>query len=139
MILKGRVATGRGYARTVLPEYLDELGVHVPFRPYPGTLNVFLDRPVCLTSSLEWRGPDDGFERILVPARIRGIDVFINRWTGCPYYRIDLIAPVYLRDELSLQDGSPVEVLVDRSYLDSLPRVALVEWTLFRIRTLLKI
>ena len=124
----GKVTSGRRYASEVIPAYTHELEDLLTFHPYPGTLNVRLYRPVHLGNGQLWRGPDDGFARLLVPATINGIDVFINRWSGCPYLRVDIIAPVNLRETLSVIDGSSVTIAISPNHLKRLPPRAMLQW-----------
>jgi len=124
-ILRGRVITGLGEGQYYISregymmQFRDKLG----FDPYPGTLNIKLDPP-----SIEVR------KRIGANIRIMGFTdnnrtfgsgscftikikeqegaVIIPERTHYPEDIIEIIAPVNLREYLSVKDGSIVDVEV---------------------------
>lgn len=136
MEILGRVRPGRSYASTVMPLCSDELSRVLPFTPYPGTLNLHLHQPIALKNGTSWQGPDDGHERMLVPARLDAVDVYINRWSNCPYYRVDVMAPCKLREFLNLHDDSLVRLSIDDRYLDRRPAKAFIQFAVHRLRGL---
>jgi riboflavin kinase len=93
------------------------------FTPYPGTLNVRLER-----QSLPYRMYLDSLPGILIPgfsngirtygavkafrARIRGVEgaVVMPERTHHPTDVIEVVAPVKLRDVLGLKDGDRIEI-----------------------------
>lgn len=99
-------------------QFTEKLG----FLPFPGTLNLKLDRPFVLDDS----NPDliriEGFiyegrafgACICRPVRICGIRGAIVRPERTSYSAtlLELIAPVNLREALGLSDGDEVEVEV---------------------------
>ena len=126
--IQGTIASGRQIASKVFPDHPQELLRAAGYEVYPGTLNIHLRRPVRLAPMIPWQGPDDGRERFLVPATLNGHRVHVNRWTGCPLERVDLIAPIRLRDALGLNDGDEVTLHVDRS---SVQAMSLAKWVLW--------
>ncbi|MCC5947026.1 MAG: DUF120 domain-containing protein [Nitriliruptoraceae bacterium] len=134
MRIRGRVASGLQIASRVLPDHPDELKRASGYDAYPGTLNINLRRPIGLESVIPWQGPDDGRRRALIPAKLEGREVHINHWSGCPPDRIDLIAAVGLRELLSLADGDPVTVEVERAFVQRLPPKVWARWAVRRFQ-----
>lgn len=126
LAIKGKVVSGLGEGRYYLDQkgYIDQFVAKLGFRPYPGTLN------------LEIRGPELNKLRILKAATAVPIDSFQDRertFGAVDAWRaklrdvdgaailpkrthhtrtLEIIAPVYLRDKLNLQDGDELEVEV---------------------------
>lgn len=119
--LVGKVDSGAGdlaqWMRKYRQAYRDATGVEL----VPGSLNVVLDRP--------YRLPEDGTVRLdpdqagvgvtLVPCYIEGRRAFLFRTdrneAGVgrhPRHIIEIVAELHLRDELGLEDGDRVEVVV---------------------------
>ncbi len=125
LVLRGRVASGKGEGEIYVNLYAREFERILGFRPYPGTLNVKLyPRYVELRvkSLREIRfllvRPPRGLERLAdvrcYPAAIRGMAVYLvePRIPGYDKRVAELIAPVYLREALGLRDGDEAEILV---------------------------
>ncbi len=124
-ILKGRVITGLGEGQYYisLEGYRKQFKEKLGFDPYPGTLNLKLDKP-----SVELR------KRIIPAIKISGFmdqnrtfgeascfnvmikdvrgAVIIPERTHYPEDVIEVIAPLNLREYLKVKDGSIVEVEV---------------------------
>lgn len=125
MKIRGRVAAGLGEGQYYISRegYSRQFSEKLGFDPAPGTLNLKLDRPFVLDDS----DPDsiriEGFidqgrafgACICRPVRIRGIRGAIVRpeRTSYPATLLELIAPVNLREALSLSDGDEVEVTLE--------------------------
>ena len=124
-ILAGKVITGLGEGKYYisLEGYRKQFEEKLGFNPYPGTLNVKLDKP-----SIELRKRINGTVRIsgftsenrtfgsgscfnIMIKDIRGA-VIVPERTHYPEDIIEIIAPVNLRDYLDVKDGSIVEVEV---------------------------
>jgi hypothetical protein len=106
----GTVRDGSGQARPLMlrtqPRQWSELG----YMPYPGTLNVYVRR-----QGREWirelpgvRGPALGRSGKYVPVSVNGYPAHAR--TTRSHTVVELVAEVRLRDQLSLQDGDPVEI-----------------------------
>lgn len=126
------VTTGAGYASKVLPSSEAAIQELTGMRPHPGTLNLRTERDIALKNGLRFQGPDDGRVRMLYPALLGDVEVFINRWSGCPPNRIDVLADKHLRSELGLLDGSKIMVTIADQYV-ALPIVGRLRWHLWRI------
>ncbi len=124
-ILSGRVITGLGEGQYYisLDGYRTQFREKLGFDPYPGTLNIKLDR-----HSIELRKGINGTTRIsgftsenrtfgngscfnIMIKDITGAVVVPER-THYPEDIIEIIAPVNLRDYFNLKDGSTVNVEV---------------------------
>ncbi|MEM0020954.1 MAG: DUF120 domain-containing protein [Fervidicoccaceae archaeon] len=124
VILEGKVVSGLGEGQYYmkLPYYRNKIGEILGFDPYPGTLNVQLDgessiKRLVLTRSNGLR--IEGYrnkERFyggatLFKSKINGYEkaaIIIPDRTSHPKDVIEVIAPVYLRGELGLNDGDRV-------------------------------
>jgi len=116
---------GEGAFYVSLEGYRRAMEEALGFTPYPGTLNVRLER-----QSLPYRRYLDSLPGILIPgfsngirtygavkafrARIRGIEgaVVIPERTHHPSDVVEIVAPVKLRDVLGLKDGDRIEIEV---------------------------
>ncbi len=128
MVLRGRVFTGFGEGAyyVSLPGYRRQFVEKLGFEPYPGTLNLRLDR-----ESLRLRRKLELMEGIViggfthggrrygavkcfraeVEGRVRGAVLLIERTHYGPDV-LEVIAPVNLREALGLRDGDWVSVSV---------------------------
>jgi riboflavin kinase, archaea type len=125
----GAVASGLGEGRYYLsqPGYVVQFTERLGYSPYPGTLNVRLSgaavRKVAVVA--DWTGVRiDGFQAS--GRTFGGATCFAGRMNGRPCHLIrpdrshyqdvvEFIAPVRLRDVLSLTDGDRVEIDVEES------------------------
>jgi len=126
----GKVVSGlrEGAKYISMPQYRNALREALGFDPYPGTLNVLLPREyVKKTLSLRERGTviqgftvdgvEYGWVRCL-PAviskgglSVRGGILFIEKTAHGPEI-VEVVAPVKLRDTLSLKNGEKIEIRV---------------------------
>lgn len=119
--LVGQVASGVGdlaqWMRTYREAYRDATGVEL----VPGSLNIVLDRRYRLPQHGAVRlGPDQvGVGLTLVPCFIEGRHAFLFRTdrneAGVGRHArhvLEIVAEFDLRDELGLEDGDRVEVVV---------------------------
>ena len=128
MVLRGKVFTGFGEGAyyVSLPGYRRQFVERLGFEPYPGTLNLRLDREsLRLRRKLELMEGIviDGFThggrrygavkcfRARVEGRVRGAVLLIERTHYGPDV-LEVIAPVNLREALGLRDGDWVSVSV---------------------------
>lgn len=125
VILSGKVASGRGLAGGHIGEVLDELQIRLGERPVVGTLNVLLEGPLKLKQECGIQFAGD--ERMVWPARLNGLAVWLYRWRSAPLHAAELISPVSLRDSLGLVDGSDVAIEVDSTFVERPPALS---WTL---------
>jgi len=120
--LRGKVASGLGEGRYYISRegYRRQFSEKLGFDPSPGTLNLKLDEPFTIedSDSIEIEGFSDegrsfGGCRCL-PAEVGGVRGAVVRpeRTGYPPDLLELIAPVNLREALSLSDGDEVDVVL---------------------------
>ena len=112
-MIRGSVHKGLGDTSRQLPDY-DAITERVlGYIPYPGSLNVWLDRPVKLGETNLIVDSRWGKYKFW-PAKINGVDCHIVR---PPLGRnrprdAEIVAPIGLREHFNLRDGNKVEVEV---------------------------
>ena len=94
----GRVLPGKGKARILVPEL--DLADQIGYTPYPGTLNLILERPVFLRAPQVSATNPRGKTYDLWPALLDGHPVHLwhGRQWGAVGRRVEAIAPIRLRD-----------------------------------------
>jgi riboflavin kinase, archaea type len=123
IILKGVVASGVGGAKNFLdlPGVKQQIEEKLGFKPYSGTLNIWLNKESA-KRLLELQNdkeenihPQVGtFPGVLIKASIESFECAIVHPQD-PNYSSDIlevIAPINLREELKLLDGSKVTIMV---------------------------
>lgn len=121
MELEGRVVSGigRGASYIGMSTYQNRFKEELGFIPYPGTLNIEVDEEARKRFQENGNGIEiDSFEVdgerfsavTAYPATIKDVDVAVLdlEITDHPNSIVELIAPVNLRDELSLEDGDKI-------------------------------
>ncbi len=122
MGIRGKVAPGLGEGRYYISRegYRRQFSEKLGFDPSPGTLNLKLDDPFTLddSGSIEIEGFSEegrsfGGCRCL-PAEIGGVKGAVVRpeRSSYPSTLLEIIAPVNLREALSLSDGDEVEMVL---------------------------
>ena len=128
--LTGLVCTGLGEGRyyVMLEGYLRQFEQKLGFTPYPGTLNIELSphsittrKKLQITDDIPLSGFEDG-ERTFGSVKcfrarindLHGAIVIPNR-KNYPDNVVEIVAPVNLREHLSVSDGSEVEVVLCRA------------------------
>ena len=121
--LNGEVFTGKGEGKKFvsLPWVERQIREKLGFTPYAGTLNIRLSREGLQQKKLLAKSerldiePEKGYcTGILIKAKITGLDcgIIIPLVPVYPSDVIEVVAPVYLRQQLHLADGSEVGVSV---------------------------
>ncbi len=122
MLVKGKVVSGVMRGEQLIDKYSARLKGVIGFEPFPGTLNVKLERKIDLkfyaTKTLEHKLLHGGpfVECYLAPVKIHKGDEEYKCWAlrqEKPLHGadiIELVAKDNLRDKLSLQDGDEVEI-----------------------------
>jgi len=133
--LQGRVLAGRGEAAGFmrLPWLLEQVAEKLGFLPYPGTLNLRIERREALTALARLREraaiaiePAAGFcaarsYPVSVEGRVPGA-ILLPDVPGYPDAVVEVIAPVALRGALCLRDGAEVTLALGAlSFQRSLP------------------
>lgn len=128
MRIEGEVFTGRGEGAEYIgiPPYQRKIEEITGFRPFPGTLNLYVDPEK--VEALREEGEPEVIEEFsyngMNCSRLEVYSVTING-AEAAYIDIEitdhgenvmeLVAPKYLRDELDLKDGDRVEIQFDKS------------------------
>jgi riboflavin kinase len=124
IILKGRVFSGKGRGGFFVstPWATDQFVEKLGFKPYPGTLNIRL-LPECraVREILDSHHgieivPREGFYpgkcfKAVIAGRVEGA-IVIPQVPSYPEDTLEIIAPVNLREKLSLRDADEVEIIV---------------------------
>ena len=124
-LLRGRVQSGKGDAarwlRQLNEAYVRKLGVPV----FPGSLNLAIETPFDWTEPslqdaiIRFPREENGSERdiLMLACRVRGLGPLTAfLWTttrglqAAKEGRVEIIAPVGLRDQYHLRDGDLVEI-----------------------------
>jgi hypothetical protein len=122
----GRVASGRGSAAPELHALYAELNAIVREPLYPGSINLVLDRPLRMRASKA--ATFDRGRRMVWPATLNGIGVWLYRWRSCPLHVIEVLAPIHLRTRLLLRDGDGVTLGVSSSVVGRINVVERLIW-----------
>jgi riboflavin kinase len=119
MIFRGRVVSGQGFGKfyVTLPWVVAQIREKFGFTPYPGTLNLKVEKGV--RSLVEEKArveiePAEGFCRGLAAEVFIGADVkavvIIPKVADYPEDLIELVAAENLRLKFNLKDGDEVTV-----------------------------
>lgn len=123
LALGGQVLSGRGTAAEHIEINADDIEAIIGQRVYPGSLNLVLDRPIRLEEGHALFF--DRGHRMLWPATLDGLDVWLYRWTHTALHVVEVVAPFHIRDRLSIRDGDTVTIEVRR---DHVARVDVIGW-----------
>lgn len=109
----GIVRSGSGTHSKIMPKDNDAINKAVGFIPYPGTLNVRLEKAINLPDPVIIEGL-----MWLYPITVNGLRCYAIR-RSAPYRdnttgALGIMAPVCLRDKFNLKDGDTVNVEVVR-------------------------
>lgn len=129
LYVKGKIVSGRGVATTHIGMFEREIKDIMGERPFPGSLNLVLDRPIRVDFE-KVKKFDDGF-RMLCPARMNGVDVWVYRWMTTVLHAVEIIAPVKLREHLRLGDGDVVSLQIRKDLLVAIPLLDRLAWAVF--------
>ncbi len=127
-ILAGRVATGRGAAIKMVASNNEYIKTLLGVDPFPGTLNIVLDKPVILqcVTPLDKRPKQFG-----VVGSINNVPCIIYRWRGAPLHIVEIIAAASLRETLALVDGGKVRLTLPCNNLAEPAYWRVLLWKLF--------
>ncbi len=121
--VKGKVFSGHGEGKkfTELPWVRKEIRERLGFEPYPGTLNLSLSSDIKIGNLLSKSGgwliqAKKGFKegrlyRALVLGKVPG-GVMRPIVPNYPENVIEVVAPIFLREELGLRDDDEIEVQI---------------------------
>jgi hypothetical protein len=94
----------------------------------PGTLNIILDRPLRLNEA-EARFFGQNL-RMLWPATLNGIDVWVNRWKDTALHVVEVLSSVHLRDRFGLKDGDRVTLTMHTDHIDRIGAMGRSVWAI---------
>ena len=126
--IAGRVRSGRGTASARMAEVQTELERITKEAIIPGTLNIILDRPLRLNEA-EARFVGQNL-RMLWPATLNGIDVWVNRWKDTALHVVEVLSSVHLRDRFGLKDGDRVTLTMRPDYIDRIGAMGRTVWAI---------
>jgi riboflavin kinase, archaea type len=123
LTFRGAVITGKGNGKRYLslPWVKQQIEEKLGFTPYAGTLNLRLTaegaklRSVLLKAETKVVCPAEGYcVGALFAAAVTGLEcgVVIPEVATYPKNLLEVIAPVNLREQLRIEDGDQVEVVV---------------------------
>ena len=121
-VIHGKVSTGMGEGQYYLSRegYRSQFRKKLGFVPFPGTLNIKLDKPfVPSIEPIKIMGFSDEGKTfggcLCYRIKINGIKAAIVRpdRSSYPSDLIEIIAPISIRDSLGLSEGDEVEVTLD--------------------------
>jgi hypothetical protein len=124
----GHVISGRGLATKHLSIFAEDIARIVGGSPFPGSLNVILDRPLRLEAS-EARSLDDG-NRLFWSATLNGLPVWLYRWNRAPLHVVEFVSQQYLRDALRLSDRDRVSIVIGSEQVDRITPFSRAVWAL---------
>ncbi|MDN5926844.1 MAG: hypothetical protein L0I29_07205 [Hyphomicrobiales bacterium] len=126
--ISGHVRSGRGRAAAELAVHMEEIEEITGQNIVPGSLNVILDRPVRFKES-EAAVFDNGF-RMLWPAEMGGVAVWIYRWRHTALHVAEVISSQRLRDILHICNNSEVIINIDECHIDQIDWMQSLAWAI---------
>jgi hypothetical protein len=126
--IAGRVRSGRGAASARMAEVQTELEGITNEAIIPGTLNIILDRPLRLNEA-EARFFGKNL-RMLWPATLNGIDVWVIRWKDTALHVAEVLSSVHLRDQFGLKDGDRVTLTMHIDHIDRIGAIGRTVWAI---------
>lgn len=127
-VFKGHVLPGRGQAAIHINHFMPEIQAITGEEIFPGSLNIVLDRPVRFSCSAA-ASFDNNF-RMLWPASLNDVPVWIYRWQHTALHVVEVIAPVQLRSLLQLDNGSAVKLRVVTDAVGTVSLTGYATWAI---------
>lgn len=125
----GTVFSGSNVSGALMTERAREIAQATGTAVLPGTLNVWLSRPVALDNR---RAAHLDKPRLAFwPADLNGVPVWVQRYDRSVLHVAELVADRRLRTALSLTDGDRVTLTLDPGLLVPIPTVGRLAWALF--------
>ncbi len=114
VMIVGYPVAGRGYGADMVLSHQNKVEKQLGAMPYPGTLNVVLEKPLLLKNAVQLDAKGKLFG---VRGYINEIPCLLYRFNFTPMHVLEVIAPVHLRNTLGLKDGQGIEILVSKENL----------------------
>lgn len=124
----GEVWPGRGRAASHVRENRAELLDKTKEQFVEGSLNLILRQPLMFATKNALKF-DDG-RRLLWPAALNGLPVWIYRWQNAPLHVVEVLSRVHLRKGLGLRDGDLVKISTKRNNVAIVSPVGRLVWNL---------
>jgi len=125
--LTGTILSGRGSASSHISHSSIEIKQLTGETVFTGSLNVILNQPILLSDATSLKF--DKNQRLLWPARLCNIPVWIYRWQHAPLHVLEILSSINLRDRLSLRDGATVIIDIEETYTAPISLLGRVTWT----------
>ena len=109
IVLKGLVCGGRGMGSNTITNNAAQIKRILGADPFPGTLNIVLEKPVILRGGAQL---DQKGKQFLVPLKINNTPCLVHHWSGRPLHIAEIISASPLRKTLALQDGQAIELVL---------------------------
>ncbi len=121
--------TGSNVSDAAIAGCTDAIEHAIAARVVPGTLNVWLDRPIALDNR---RAATIAKPRLAFwPATLNGQPVWIQRYDRTVLHVVELLADRHLRRALDLDDGDTVEIALAPDLLVPVPWLGRAAWAAF--------
>jgi len=124
--IHGSVIAGRGWATSDLSRASDELIEIIGAPIVPGSLNVVLARPIRLSNARATKF--DGGRRLLWPAKVSNLDVWLYRWRTAPLHVVEILAPVHLRSHFGLDNDDSLTIRIHEDDVESIHFLSALVW-----------
>jgi len=118
VLIHGKVVGGRGKAAVQIAQNSEAIAKAIGAQPFAGSLNLVLDKPVRFVES-EATFFDNGF-RMLWPATLNGIPVWLYRWKHTSLHVVEIISPINLRDTLRVGENQKVTIALPENIVDKI-------------------
>ena len=128
LAIVGQVMSGRGRAAVEVSGHAEELKSILGADLIAGSLNVVFKRPIKLVNEKAIRF--DNEKRLLWPASVNGVSVWLYRWRHAPLHIAELLSTVHLRDALGLADGDEIILELRKADVDRVPVIGKFVWGL---------
>ena len=126
VLIHGKVVGGRGKAAVQIAQHREEIAKAIGAQPFAGSLNLVLEKPVRFVES-EATFFDNGF-RMLWPATLNGIPVWLYRWKHTSLHIVEVISPINLRDRLRIGEDKEVTIVVPEDFVGKISFIQNVIW-----------
>jgi SAM-dependent methyltransferase len=128
--IAAQVISGRGHARALFEQILEEIPLVAGERVIPGTLNLLLKKPLMFNNDRALRLRNGSSLLLLWPGEINGKAVWLYRWGSAPLHVVEVISNTKLREYFNLVDGDRVTVSIGCNYVSKISYLGRVAWTL---------
>lgn len=126
--IAGRVRSGRGRASAQVAAVKVEVEAITNQVLAPGTLNIILDRPLRLNKAEALFFDQNA--RMLWPATLNDLDVWVYRWKHTALHVVEVLSSVHLRGRFGLKDGDRIILAMRPEHIDRIGAMERAAWAL---------